>query len=50
MANNDVEGNTVNHGYRSGILVLIFCSYIHFALIIVGTMESPQLDLANMMY
>ncbi len=28
---------TVNHGYKSSILVLIFCSYIRFALITVGT-------------
>ena len=35
---------TVNHGYKSSILVLIFCSYIRFALISVGTTESPHLD------
>ncbi len=41
---------TVNHGYKSRILVLIFCSYIRFALITVVTTESPHFDLNLLIY
>ncbi len=34
----------MNHGYKSSILVLIFCSYIRFALIALGTIESNMRD------